>query len=324
MQYRNITKDALIGFAVGDALGVPVEFLSRQEVREIHLTDMLGNEFHLPFKSSWSKLIPSGSWSDDTSMLIAGMDSIIRNNYINYQDIMQSFCNWWDLGYYCSLDMPFGLDGIVSEALQRFQNGCPALECGGSEFYDNGNGALMRILPFSLYAIKTNMTESNTADLIAKASSITHAHDISKMSCFIYTEFLRNIILGLEKRIAFENLLKINYNHYFSDEAIKAHEKILNPDFLAISNTEISEDNGYVVASLESVLYSILTSNNYKTAVLKAINMGYDTDTIGGITGSIAGILYGYETIPKKWLYALRKRADLEELANQFEKLFEV
>ena len=91
LQYRNITKDALIGFAVGDALGVPVEFLSRQEVREIHLTDMLGNEFHLPFKSSWSKLIPSGSWSDDTSMLIAGMDSIIRNNYINYQDIIQIF-----------------------------------------------------------------------------------------------------------------------------------------------------------------------------------------------------------------------------------------
>lgn len=166
----------------------------------------------------------------------------------------------------------------------------------------------MRILPFSLYAVKTDMSEKETVNFIGKASSLTHAHDISKMGCFIYTEFLRTIVHTGDKMIAFKNILKIDYSKYFSDEAVKAHKKILTPDFLNIRDTEISEENGYIVATLESVLYSILNTENYEKAVLTAINMGYDTDTVAGITGSLAGILYGYESIPERWLNVLRKK----------------
>lgn len=281
MKDKNFSKDSLIGFAVGDALGVPVEFLTRKEVREIKLTDMVGCEDVLPFKS------------------------------------------WWDNGQYCSLDTAFGLGGIVEESLERYKSDCPALECGGKDTYDNGNGALMRILPFSLYAVKTDMSEKETADFIGKASALTHAHDISKMSCFIYTEFLRTLVFTSDKKLAFDNILKIDYSKYFSGEAVKAHEKILTPDFLNISDTEISEENGYVVATLESVLYSILTTDSYENDVLTAINMGYDTDTVGGITGSLAGIMYGYESIPERWLNKLRKKSELESLADQFEILFD-
>lgn len=322
MNNKNLSRDSLIGFAVGDALGVPVEFLTRNEVRSLHLTDMIGSDWFLPFKSNWSEIIPSGAWSDDTSMIIAGMDSIIKNNgRIDYDDIMQNFLNWWEHNQYCSLDMAFGLGGVVSEALERYKSGCPALECGGKGTYDNGNGSLMRILPFSLYAVKTDMSEKETVNFIGKASSLTHAHDISKMGCFIYTEFLRTIVHTGDKMIAFKNILKIDYSKYFSDEAVKAHKKILTPDFLNIRDTEISEENGYIVATLESVLYSILNTENYEKAVLTAINMGYDTDTVAGITGSLAGILYGYESIPERWLNVLRKKSELEDLPEKFETL---
>lgn len=322
MNNKNITKDSLIGFAVGDALGVPVEFLTRDEVRRLYLTDMIGCDWFLPFKSQWSEIIPSGAWSDDTSMLIAGMDSIVENNgIVDYDDIMQNFLNWWEHNQYCSIDMAFGLGGCVSESLERYKSGCSALECGGTGIYDNGNGSLMRILPFSLYAIKTGMPEKETADFIGKASSVTHAHDISKMSCFIYTEFMRTIIHSGDKMLAFENILKIDYSKYFSENAVYAHRKILNPDFVNIKDTEIAEENGYVIATLESVLYSILNTYNYESAVLTAVNMGYDTDTVGGITGSLAGILYGCENIPERWLEVLRKKSELEELAEKFENL---
>ena len=128
--------------------------------------------------------------------------------------------------------------------------------------------------------------------------------------------------VSLDVRTSYEQILKIDYYKYFSLEAVSAYQKILNPDFLHIKDTEISEDNGYVVATLESVLYSILTTDNYESAVLKAVNMGYDTDTIGGITGSIAGVLYGYETIPTRWLEKLRKKSELEKLAENFDLLF--
>lgn len=138
MNNKNLSRDSLIGFAVGDALGVPVEFLTRNEVRSLHLTDMIGSDWFLPFKSNWSEIIPSGAWSDDTSMIIAGMDSIIKNNgRIDYDDIMQNFLNWWEHNQYCSLDMAFGLGGVVSEALERYKSCCPALEFGGKGTYDN-------------------------------------------------------------------------------------------------------------------------------------------------------------------------------------------
>jgi len=314
MKNKILTKDALIGLAVGDAFGVPLEFFTRKKVREADLKDMI---------RTWLGIfIPAGAWSDDTSMTIAEMDSIIQNNgKIDYEDIMNNFIEWWYHGKYTSFGKAFGLGGIVGESLERFQSGYPALECGGTDIMDNGNGSLMRIMPFSLFAIKMQMTEQETADFIGKASSVTHAHDISKMGCFIYTEFLRNLSVSFNAKISYQQILKIDYHKYFSTEAINAYQKILNPDFLNISDAEISEHNGYIVATLESVLYSILTTSDYESALLKAISMGYDTDTIGGITGSIAGILYGYETIPARWLDELQKKSELEILAEKFDLL---
>ncbi len=322
---QDLTRNALIGSAIGDALGVPVEFLSREEVRAIGLKDMIGCYDALPFTSWWSYRIPAGAWSDDTSMLIAGMDAIItENGNLNYETIMENFLSWWADGKYTSLDAAFGLGYTVSQAMQRYRAGRPALECGGTDLHDNGNGALMRILPFSLYAIKKQMSEAETVDLIGKASSLTHAHEISKMSCFLYTEFLRNLSITADPHQAFDHILQINYNAYFSPETIKAHEKILNPDFLYIQDSEISEKNGYVVPTLESALYSLLTTESFEDAVLKSINMGYDTDTVGCVTGGLAGAVYGYDQIPKRWLCKLIKRDMLEKMADDFDQLFDV
>lgn len=323
MKHTNFSRDSLIGFAVGDALGVPVEFLSRAEVRKINLKNMAGCDDVLSFQSWWGSIIQAGAWSDDTSMLIAAMDSIIKNNgKIDYQDIMQNFIRWWDNGAYCSLDRAFGLGGTVEDALERYRNGCMPLECGGKDIFDNGNGALMRILPFSLYAVRMQMSEKETADFIGKASALTHGHDISKMSCFIYTQFLRELYYTADAQTSYHKLLKTDYSKYFSPEAVEAHKKILHPDFLNIKDTDISEENGYAVTALESVLYSIIHTYDYESALLKAIGMGYDTDTVGGITGSLAGILYGYQNIPERWLEKLRKRTELEKLTEKFEMLF--
>ncbi len=320
LQSPNLTKDTLIGFATGDALGVPVEFLSREDVRKIKPKEMLGCDIKPILPSRWGVMIPSGSWSDDTSMLIAAMDSIRANKgIINYESIMNNFLKWWEEGEYCSLDMSFGLGRTVGDAFERYKNGVAPLECGGKDEHDNGNGSLMRILPFSLYCIETEMNEKDTAALISEASSITHGHDISKMSCFIYTEFLRIITITKNPLIAYNYILNINYEEYFSKEAIAAHKKILDKTILYGTEEDISEKNGYVVATLESVLFSILESENYEEALLNALSFGYDTDTIGGITGSIAGALYGYEDIPKRWLNKLKKREQLEKLALDYE-----
>lgn len=316
----DIIKDGLLGLAVGDALGVPVEFLDRKTVREINISDMVGLEDKLSFKSRWGQMIPAGSWSDDTSMTISTMDTITKDKgKIDYDHVMNSFLDWWYGKKYTSLEIPFGLGGVVSKALNNFKRGMPALTCGGANFYDNGNGSLMRILPFSLYCIENELSEEDTVNIINSASSLTHAHDISKMGCFIYTEFLRCLKATRNPKLAHTYICSIDYRKYFSQEAIDAYSKLIRLDFpFVIKDSDISENNGYVVPTLESAIYSILNSKNYEEAVKKAINMGYDTDTIGAITGSLAGVLYGYDNIPERWLQKLRKREELEIIAESY------
>lgn len=316
-------KDLLLGFAVGDAFGVPVEFMSREDIRKLDLKDMIGCDIPHNFFSRWSTIIPAGAWSDDTSMLISSMDSIITNDgRIDYQDIMQNFVNWWYTGEYTSLDSAFGLGQNVSEALRRYRKGTPALECGGKSFMDNGNGALMRILPFSYYCIKNNMSLDETQDIISKASGLTHGHDISKMSCLIYTEILRNILNGIDKYNSIKNAIEIDYSKYFSEEAISANKRITSGDILKIKDEDI-KPSGYVVDTLESVIYSILNGNDYESTILTAVNLGYDTDTVGGITGSLASALYGKESIPQRWTNRLKKYEYLSNLADKFDAVLE-
>lgn len=317
------SEDALLGFAVGDAFGVPMEFLPRETVRKLGVTEMTGNDVFPQLNSRWGKLIPSGSWSDDTSMLISSMDSITRCNGINYEDIMKSFMSWYNGEKYTSLDFTFGVGSTVLKALKKYIMGVPPLSCGGINIRDNGNGSLMRILPFSLYCINNRLSDREMAEVISAASGLTHAHDISKMSCYIYTQFLKSIIETKNPVLAFDKLHNIDYSQYFSAEAIQAHQQLLKGSFKFITYDKIKE-SGYVVDTLESVIYSILHSRDFESSILTAVNMGYDTDTVAGITGSIAGILYGKESIPNRWLEKLKKKEYLEKIAQEFDRGLEL
>lgn len=317
------TEDALLGFAVGDAFGVPMEFLPREAISKLNVTEMLGNDVHPRLNSRWGNIIPSGSWSDDTSMLISSMDSITRCNGINYEDIMESFMSWYNGEKYTSLNFTFGVGSTVLKALQKYKMGVPPLSCGGTYIRDNGNGSLMRILPFSLYCIKNDLSDEETAEIISTASGLTHAHDISKMSCYIYTQFLKSIIETKNPVLAIEKIQSMDYSQFFSAEAIQAHQQLLKGNFKFIATDKIRA-SGYVVDTLESVIYSILHSKDYESSIITAVNMGYDTDTVAGITGSIAGALYGKDSIPDRWLKKLKKKEYLSKLAQDFDYSLEL
>ena len=319
---RDPIVDGLIGEAVGDAFGVPVEFMSRDEVRKLDLQDMVGNDCPIHFASRWSRMIPSGAWSDDTSMTIAGMASIINNQgKIDYDDIMKQFLAWWDSGKYASLDFPFGLGGNISCALQRYRDGVPALDCGGKNIMDNGNGALMRIFPFSMYCIANELSVNDTATVISQAAGITHGHEINSMSCFIYTLFLDECIRTRNPWKAYQNSILNNigyFNSRFSKDTIRAHETLFMKFQQQSFNPDSIMESGYVVDSLMIAIYSLLHTENYKDAVRMAVNFGYDTDTNAAITGSIAGAMYGQDQIPEKWLNHIRKKEYLMMLGHEF------
>lgn len=313
-----ITSAALLGQAAGDAFGVPVEFLSREEVRRIGLREMTGADSDVPVDSRWGSRIPRGSWSDDTSMTVASMASMIRNEgRIDYRDQLTQFVRWWDHGEYCCLAYPFGLGGNISDSLRRFRHGTPALECGGKGVMDNGNGALMRILPFSLYCVFRGLGEAETVTVTGNGSAITHGHEISRMCCFIWTEFLRAVSEGAGLDGAASHIEKLPYREWFTEETVGELAWITGGKIRMLRETDIKE-SGYVADTLYAALYSLLHADSYETSIRTAVNLGYDTDTTAAVTGTAAGILYGADGIPGSWLAALRRRDYLESVARDF------
>lgn len=309
---EKLALTSLFGFAVGDAFGVPVEFKSRAYVKAMDIQDMIGYGTHD---------VPPGAWSDDTSMLISSMDSIARNNgEIIDRDIMDSFMEWLMGSKYLSVDFTFGVGGVIEKALYRYVRGFPISKCGCTGYFENGNGSLMRILPFSLYCIYLNLDQETTRQIIDQASAYTHAHDISKMACFMYTEFLRNLTVTRNPKLALHAMQQTDHSACYSQRAIKAYERLLAPDFVFTNEDDLKE-SGYVVDTLESVIYSLINSQDYESAVKTAVNLGYDTDTVAGITGSLAAVIYGIDSIPESWLDVLLKRDYLTDLAVKFGKV---
>ena len=318
VENRRITEATFLGAAVGDALGVPYEFLTREEVRKVFVSEMVGETTGTGFVSQWSNFIPNGAFSDDTSMLIAAASAIAeKDGEIDWRGIMQNFSDWWLKGEFCSLDFPFGMGRTVGDALQRFDWGREPLDCGGTMVRDNGNGALMRILPFSLYAIFREMNRKETAAFIADASRMTHGHEISFMGCYIFTIFLQECLKSRDKDLALARIRAEDYSDLYASTTIAEYSLMLESPCSKWDETQVRE-SGYVADTLLGALFSIMKSGSFEETVCTAVRLGGDTDTVACVAGQLAGALYGKEGIPQGWLDDLRKREELIALATRF------
>ena len=301
---------AIIGLAVGDALGVPAEFKTREYLKEHQIRDMIGfgtyNE-------------PEGTWSDDTSMTLATMDAIADSNGIDTHAIADNFIKWYRNAEYTATDRVFDIGRATFQAMSKYElKTAEPTQCGGDGIYDNGNGSLMRIMPVAFYIFYMNIKDDREILKIVKdVSSITHRHDISIMGCYIYVRFVLELLNGNDKKQAYENIKNLDYGS-FDNETVEVYSRILNQDISKLSVDEI-KSSGYIVDTLEASIWGFLNSNNYDDAILQAVNLGEDTDTVAACTGGLLGLYYGIDAINKKWLEKLKKYDYIKSLCEKFE-----
>lgn len=305
--YReNKIYGGLFGFCVGDVLGVPVEFSTREERKKDPIKEMRAyGTYHQPF----------GTWSDDTSLTICLIDAINRGYSI--KRVAENFANFYEKGYFTPYGEVFDIGNSTRNSIIKICAGKNPIDCGGRAEIDNGNGSLMRILPIAFYGEKLN--EQEVIKLTEEVSSLTHGHNRSKMACIFYIEFAIQIILGCEKEEALDRTIAfINRNcvKAYSDE-FRNFEKILSKKIINVTEDEI-KSTGYVIDTLEAVLWTFFHADGYRDTILKAINLGGDTDTIAAIAGGIAGIYYGLNDIPKEWLQSIAKKEELYQIFEQF------
>ena len=175
----------------------------------------------------------------------------------------------------------------------------------------------MRILPISLYSIYNKLDEREEIELLNNCSSLTHGHEISKLGCKIYTDYIKKILTGKDKKEAFYEIINKDYSNYYSTNSIDKYKRLLNPEFVNLNVSQI-KSSGYIVDTLEASIWCILNTTSYEEAVVKAINLGEDTDTIGAITGPLAGIIYGSERIPQRWTSKLKNKEYLTNLIDNY------
>lgn len=299
-------KAVMLGHAVADALGVPVEFCSRAELAENPVTEMLGYG---------SYPVPAGSWSDDTSMSLCALDSLAKGE-INYDEIMRNLGKWYYDDEFTPAGEMFDAGNTCSFAIHNYHKAnCSYRDCGLDDERSNGNGSLMRIHPFVLFAHYKMMPLKDWEPMIFEASALTHAHERSKVGCGIYAYILLHLLADPNIG-AVETALKRAEANYRDYEEFAHYTRVFKPDFAKLDADEI-RSSGYVVDTLEAAVWCLLTTDNYKDCVLKAVNLGSDTDTVAAIAGGLAGALYGYEAIPQEWRNTLIKREYIEALCEQ-------
>lgn len=254
-------RDLAYGSAVGDALGVPYEFMKQGEFRCV---GMVGYGTHRK---------PAGTWSDDTSMTLATCDSLNHSEAIDTDDMFRRFYRWMRFGDYAIDRDVFDIGNTTYKALTR--------GVGMNGMWDSGNGSLMRISPLA-------SVDAISDEDVRRVSAITHATKLCKDLCAEFVRLLREVHDNPKKgrQMASQRVSGINESNVRS--------------------------GGYVKETFEGALWCYATTESYADCVLKAVNLGHDTDTIACVAGALAAAEYGYDCIPAKWIDALRGKDIIE------------
>ena len=260
---------------------------------------------------------PPGAWSDDSSLLLCTVEALCESEY-RAEHLAELFLAWQDRGHWTPRGTLFDIGIATSTALARLRGGASPEEAGGTGERSNGNGSLMRILPVAL-----RYADAPIEDMLFMAhriSALTHRHPRSQMACGLYCCMTKGLLDGLTPPEAYRFMIEQSQRYYnvapFLAESTH-FARLLTGKLADLPEADIAS-SGYVVATLEASLWCLLTTTSFEEAVLKAVNLGDDTDTTGCVAGGLAGVTYGNLMIPTHWREHLARADAVSELLNKF------
>lgn len=287
-------EGAFWGLATGDALGAPLEFYKRDALPEVR--DMIGGgKFRLP----------PGSWTDDTSMALCLADSLAQFPELDSAHLLNCFWTWASENTYCSQPKSFGFGQNTIRTLIKFHNTGQTIASSTGKRSD-GNGSVMRLAPV---AVRHHNSLSTIQQLSRKQSYTTHASQKGADCCELLGGLLFHLFHGRSLEAALQLLSELSSTW---DPLVQA---LVAGTWKEKTREEISS-SGYVINTLEAALWSTYHTNSFEDALILAVNLADDADTVGAVTGQIAGAMYGKSAIPSRWLNALVKPDMLARFLN--------
>jgi ADP-ribosylglycohydrolase len=238
---------------------------------------------------------------------------------IDYEDVMKRFCRWWVEGDYTPHGYAFDIGRATGCALSRFREGTLPLLCGGRGERDNGNGALMRILP-AAYVVRTLRMEK-CMEIVHNLTALTHAHPRALIASGIYVRVCVALLNERTAQAAVSFALDECREYYQAGPyaaELGAYARLAE-GIARLPEDEI-RSSGYAVDTLEAAIWCFLNTESYRECALRAVNLGDDTDTVGAVAGGMAGIRYGFESIPAEWVQSLARAGMIEDICAALQK----
>jgi len=297
---------SMLGLAVGDALGAPVEFREKDSFDKIEQYKR-GGKFNLEI----------GEYTDDTSLALCLAQSLIDKNGVDQKDQLSKYLKWFEDGYMSANNRSIGCGKTTLRALYRYMSK-DCSECGNSRLTKGaGNGSLMKTAPIALFYAKDTAL---AMEMAKKSSLTTHGLPI----CSDASMYMTGLIIGAIKGKSKEELLSIEYAKELFDKRknYRFHEEIIalaEGGYKDKSRDEI-EARAYVVKTLESALWAFYNTNKFDEGLILVVNLGNDADTVGAVYGQLAGAYYGIDAISKEYRDNLMRRDFIEELALKLQE----
>jgi len=300
-EITNKFRGSLIGLAVGDALGVPLEFQPPGTFEPV--TDMVGGGVF--------DLEP-GEWTDDTSTALCLAQSLIEMKGFDPEDQINKYLRWYHEGYLSVNGSCFDIGNTTRKALRRYERTGEPFS-GPDHERSAGNGSLMRLAPVPLFYFSN---PSLAIEFAGDSSRTTHQHPLAIDAC----RYAAGLIVGAVNGESKETILSRRYSPipgYWDENMLEGEiDEIACGSYKNRNPPEIN-GKGFVVRSLEAALWAFHNTESFEEGCLKAVNLGDDADTVGAIYGQIAGAYYGESGIPEEWLNKLAKFDFISDLADK-------
>lgn len=296
-------RGGLYGLLVGDALGVPYEFHAAEEIPPYDKIEMRPPA---GFCRAHSGVEP-GTWSDDGAQALCLLDSLAACGRFDLTDFSDRLLAWYQDGVWAVDGVVFDIGIQTGMALGAYGTGEKPEKCGMLCPDGKGNGALMRVLPLALWHTGTDQ------ELVSDAHGqclITHGNVCNQVCCALYCLAARYLLAGADWALAGKKAVVVLRGIYRGMPAYEQElEWSIRPDEPWIGN-----GSGYVVDCLRSAFMIMECASGYEDAVKRAVMLGNDTDTTACVVGGLAGMLYGFDSIPSRWREALRGKEGVEKL----------
>jgi len=306
---------AVVGFAVGEAMGLPLEYQERKKLINHPITKMTKCESH--------NLKP-GTWSKGTSSILATMNAIVTKNKIDYPSIADNLCDWYFNSKFTATDRVIDVGHTTKQALSKYrESSLEPCKCGQSGYSECDNEVLPRMIPISFYLYYKKARDYDIYSTVKNISLITHANEISIMACYIFVNYILFLLSGKDKMASYSMIKCLDYTMYFKYDTIREFDTILKNNVYRFSLDRIDSSN-FIINTLETFFYVILNCDSFSQSIIGSINLGGATTIIGGLCGSVAGIIYDYSSIPSTWLNTVIKKDDLVEEASKFETTLKI